>query len=164
MWTYHQGTVALWSQYHVKNELFHVWHISCQLYGRASGQLSTQQIPMYNSPGSNTTPPSFHSGTVVVRASVIKVLRLRDFDGNGLLLSKWETLHSRLALTCIKYLSCRVIYFSYLVHISYNLFPSCCQIWTSQIVPTMCYHTQNNYFLFIYWVSQCYLLPYYTIQ
>ena len=67
-------------------------------------------------------------------------------------------------LTCIKYLPCRVIYLLYLVHISYNLFPSCCQRCTTQIVLTMCYHTQNNYFLLIYWVFQLYLLPYYTIH
>ena len=53
-------------------------------------------------------------------------------------------------LTCIKYLPCGVIYFLYLVHISYNLFPSCCQRCITQIVPTMCYHTWNNYFPFIY--------------
>ena len=64
-------------------------------------------------------------------------------------------------LTCMKYLLCGVIYFLYLVHISYNPFPNCCQRCTTQIVPTMCYYTQNNYFLCIYWVSQLYL--YHTI-
>ena len=71
---------------------------------------------------------------------------------------------SQMALTCMKYLPCGVIYLLYLVHISHNLFPSCCQRCTTQIVPTMCYHTQNNYFLFIHWVFQLYLLPYYTIH
>ena len=67
-------------------------------------------------------------------------------------------------MTCMKYLPCGVIYLLYLVHISHNLFPSCCQRCTTQIVPTMYYHTRNNDFLFICWVFQLYLLPYYTIH
>ena len=67
-------------------------------------------------------------------------------------------------VTCMKYLPCAVIYLLYLVHISHNLFPSCCQRCTTQIVPTMCYYIRNNYFLLIYWVFQLYPLPYYTIH
>ena len=76
-----------------------------------------------------------------------------------LLVHRWGPILSRdtrhvqdivYALTCMKNIPCRVIYLSYLVHISHNLFPSCCQRCTTQIVPTMCYHTRNYYFLFIY--------------